>query len=762
MGAAASDGFAAAPAVHLIGNTIGRDLKITFTTPSVYETMGRDAYLVRTLEDSDSRIERRRAGAGLDDAQVARIRHLLPQVPRQLRALPKGRFVVLAGALGTGKSDIAEGWIRHASEAAQNNLDAPVPVWVAIDDLESSLEVHLQREVGVLALDSLGADIVIDGLDQRADRAERAVGYADSLTRRWPRCRVVLTSRATHNVGDSVVVQVDPMPRSYGRMLASLVAGTAQVGDLRPEIDEALERPLFALLIGQQASSGELTTMTEVVEGVVRRVVGRENKDLYPHLRQLAIQTTTTARPVDPESFVDFDVASELRDSPFLTASAQGLSFSLATFEQWFASRAVLEEAVSLDDILVNLPSFDRWKYVLSMVLAAGEPSRVDPVMAHLARWNPGALGWVINETESAGLNRYRDDSSVGSEQQMGYRLRFALEAILFGLGPLSAAFAPFAVSGFDSLEHFSLRLEYGGGTVRTTWLISNEVPGDPLPPLIDASVEISINRSFFSDTAPMPASRNWVWTTARNLLADDLSSRLTTVAIRIASKYDGVVRREVQDLRRRNVSDPTDLDNIGRGVYGSLYPLPDVVPGRNGWPGFSLDTMAERVRAVIEAAIQCYIEICESVAPRFGDTLAHRGMMPFEYYADMSYKGSESGGSYSLGPTEPGIRWLLRPIGTALPNGERPGRNAVNITVNDESRSTEIRDDRNAFGEAYFQYIANTPGLKPFSDSFSISSGRFDLIDKKPATHIAVGWLWDDLKNLKWVSGLKPNDTTE
>lgn len=732
------------------------------TNPSVYETTGRDAYLARALEDSNSRIERRRFGAGLDEAQVARIKHLLPQVPHQLEALPSGQFVVLTGALGSGKSDMAECWVRGAADLAQRNPDAPIPVWIAIDDLESSLEVHLQHEVGVQALQTLGADIVIDGLDQRADRAERTISYADSLTRRWPRSRVVLTSRATHSVRDGALVRVGPMSKSYGRKLASLVAGKAQVGDLRPEIEEALERPLFALLIGQQASSGELTTMTEVIEGVARRVVGRENKDLYPHLRQLAIRTTTTARPVNPESFVDFDVASKMRDSPFLTTTSQGLSFSLATFEQWFASRAVLEEAVSLDDILVGLPSFDRWKYVLSMVLAAGEPSRIDPVMARIARWNPGAIGWIINETESAGLNRYSEDSSAESQQQMGSRLRFALEAILDGLGPLSLAFKPFWVSGLHSLEHFSLGLEYGGGRVTTTWLISNQVPDNPLPPLIDPSVEISTSRSFFMNTAKMPASKNWVWTTARNLLADDLSDRLTTVAIRVASQQDGVVRREVEDLYRRNVSDPTDLDNIGRGLYGSIYPLPDVAPGRSGWPGFSLESVAARVRAIIEAAIQCYIEICDTVAPNFGDTLAHKGIMPFEYYADMSYRTSGSGGPFSIGPAEPGIRWLLRPIGTALPNGTRHGTNAVNITINDETRSAEIRDDRQAFGDAYFEYIANTPGLKPFSDSFSISSGRFDIVDKKPATHIAVGWLWDDLENLKWVSGLKPNDTTE
>ncbi|EJZ10614.1 hypothetical protein MFORT_20123 [Mycolicibacterium fortuitum subsp. fortuitum DSM 46621 = ATCC 6841 = JCM 6387] len=85
-----------------------------------------------------------------------------------------------------------------------------------------------------------------------------------------------------------------------------------------------------------------------------------------------------------------------------------------------------------------------------------------------------------------------------------------------------------------------------------------------------------------------------------------------------------------------------------------------------------------------------------------------------------------------------------------------------MNMTVNDEQRSQEILDDRQTFGDAYFEYIANVPGLRPFADSFSLSTGRFDIIDKKPATHIAIGWFWDDLKNLKWVEGQKPPDRTE
>lgn len=761
MGAAASGGSAAAPRIEVTGNKVGGDLSITLGDPSVYESMSRTQYLSRALATSDSRIERRRTGAGLDETQVERVRQLRPQLPLRLKALQSGQFVVLTGPLGTGKSDIAECWFRDAAKLAQYKHDAPVPVWILIDDLESSLEVHVQKEVGLPALETLGADIVIDGLDQRADRAERVVGQADSLIRRWPRSRVVLTSRATHGVSSSIVIEVEPISRAYGRRLVELVAGTTQLPDMRPEIEEALERPLFALLVGQQAASETLTTMTEVVEGVVRRIVNGESKDHYRYLRQLAVQTVVTGRPVDPEGFIDFDVAAELRDSPFLTETSQGLSFSLATFEQWFAARAVLEEAVGLDQILQDLVSFDRWKYVLSMVLASGEPSRVDPAMATVARWNPGAIAWIINDTESAGLYRSPQVSPLDSWQDVATRFRFALEALLDGMGPLSIAFTPFWLNGVNSLEHFSLALEYGGGRVTTTWLISNEVPDSPLPPVISRD-QISSKRSVYMDMAQMPFSRNWVWTSARNLLADDLKDRFTTVAILVAAQKDGIVRREVEDLRERQVRNPADLDDLGRGLYGSLYSLPDVRPAGYGWPGFSLEAMSRRIRAVVEAAIDCYVELCDSVAPNFGDTLAHRAMMPFEYYGNIRYGGSSERGPYNLGPATAGIHWLLKPTGTALPNGERHGRNSVNITVNDRSRTEEINDDRQLFGDAYFQYVANTPGIEPFADSFSVSSGQFDLIDKKPATHIAVGWLWDDMKNLKWVSGLKPPDKTE
>lgn len=727
--------------MQLKDTTVGGDVRVTFGDLSVYEAQGRDEYLSRGAAASDSRIERRRAGAGLDQTQIARIKHLLPPVPDELSTFATGRLIVLTGPLGAGKSDIAEAWLRSAIISAQANPDAPVPVWIAIDELESSLELHVRKELGLIVLENLGAEIVVDGLDQRADRAEKIIRQASSLTERWPRSRVVLTSRATHGVSGDNVLEVEPLSKARGRQLVSLIAGVAYVGNISDQIEESLERPLFALLIGQQSTIDHLTTMTEVIEGVVRKIVGSENKDLYPHLRRLAVETISNGRAVDPESFTDFDVAAQIRDSPFLTTTTHGVSFSLATLEQWFAARALLEGAVEVSEVIVDLVSFDRWKYVLSMVLASGEPGRVDPIMATIARWNPGAIAWIINETESAGLARSQRDVPEDGQSEIAARLRFAVSALLNGLGPLAAAFRPLRVNGVNSLEDLSLSVEAWGSSVRTTW---------------------SAGGSMFMQTAAAPLSRNWVWTTARNILANDLSNSFTTLAITIAVQSDGVVRRELEDCLRRDAEYPSSVEDIGRKLYGSLYPLPDIPPGPSGWPEFSVQAMTDRINDVIHATMECYKELCAAVAPNFGDTLAHLGLMPFVYYGNILYSPSVDRGPFGAGPSEAWLQWLFRPSGVALPNGQRSGENSVDITVNDDSRKQEIDDNYSIFGDDYLLYVASMPGIEPFADSFSVSTGRFSLIDKKPATHLALGWLWEDLRNLKWASGPLPSDQTE
>jgi len=45
-----------------------------------------------------------------------------------------------------------------------------------------------------------------------------------------------------------------------------------------------------------------------------------------------------------------------------------------------------------------------------------------------------------------------------------------------------------------------------------------------------------------------------------------------------------------------------------------------------------------------------------------------------------------------------------------------------------------------------------------PFASSFATHHGGVHIFDRMPATRIAIDWLWEDLKELKFLNGSPPN----
>ena len=172
-----------------------------------------------------------------------------------------------------------------------------------------------------------------------------------------------------------------------------------------------------------------------------------------------------------------------------------------------------------------------------------------------------------------------------------------------------------------------------------------------------------------------------------------------------------------------------------------------------------ALRSALDRVQQVITAAMTCYLELAQAVTPRFGDTLGHRGLMPAEFYGNISHHPHRDRSPFEFpGPSDPGIRWLLKPTGTPSPDGRRPGANTVSLTLNDETRVQEIDDERDTLYRSFRAYVEAYPPYEPFAPSFSTHSGRFDMNSGKPATRLALSWLWDDLTDLGWVGGHFPH----
>lgn len=594
------------------------------------------------------------------------------------------------------------------------------------------------------------------------------LSQASAFVLRWPRCRVLLTSREMpvemlkSAFDTQLQIRVNELSKPQAEQIIKTVAGS-DIGDLGEQLEEAITRPLFAVLVGRHAGALRgATSISELIDLVVADVVDAEGYEHYSELRTLAVESVRAGRAVDPTSFTTTDVAAKMRRSPLVSSDGRRCSFALATFEQWFAAKALLEGEVLPTEILTSLRSFDRWKYVLAIVLAAGETGRADELMAAVARWNPGAASWVVSEARRGGLSRPLPNLSSGDWEQIGDRIRLATLAWLDGLGPvLAQVFFPFQ-HGCTQFDETTVAVSVDGPSqVSIGWMASRAGGAEPLPPVIELS-RAPRKVTQVLRNGPVSGGENWVWNRTLKELANDITGAFVKIFVGGGQQFPGVAQDEKRDLEAASeawqaaVEDPTRQTSWK--IENPLYPYPDIGPTpANPFGAFEVDTMAQRVKAVAEAAMTCYLELSDVLLPNFGDTLARRGLMPAEFFGVMRYLPSEPRSPYAFfGPCEPTVSYLLKPLQPSQGHSERPAANRVSLTVNDD-RHQQIMDDKDALYAEFRTYLESKPEYAPFAGAFTITVGRLDVLGKTPATRLAIAWLWDDLKRLRFVDGMLP-----
>lgn len=725
---------------------------------TAFDTIDPPEYFQRLLAMSGERIQHRRRGAGLTDTQVTSSLTFRPRVPHQLQVLDRGLLRILHGPLGSGKSEVAEQWHRDAIELAAQDPDAAVPVWIAIDELNSGLESHVLAEVGLNVLGQRGVDVVVDGLDERADRAAAVMRQAGEFVKKWPRSRLLLTTRSPGLVDDELLVTV---PLLTGRESSALMAQVAgrNVSDLGVQLESAVERPLFALLVAQHlAAAAGATGIHEVIGRVVDDVVSREGYNLFAELRALAVATIRAGGAVDPATIASADVAARIRRSPLVATTGRSCSFALATFEQWFAAQAVLDEIIGMDEVLASIDSFGRWRYVLAIVAATADPARADTVLAAVARWNPGAAGWLVDEMSAGGLSPMLPDSDGGDWQVLGQRFRSATRAWLDGLGPLADCFGPsrmFGV-GFDDI---AVAVSLNSQRAYVSWFPRFQIPGDPLPEVVENSASDRLSgRPTVQSMVPAPTAVNGIWQLSRNLLISDLTDHFPRRATEIALAHNGVASEEAriyQAAARAAAEAPPGF--TGNLDVERLYPAADIAPSQSHpFGGYTTAAMHRYAVAVIDAAMRCYLELSTWVTPNFDRALPLRGMMPVEFFGTMFYESDRGLFAYP-GLETPGFSWMFRPIGTGTSGDVDPGANRISLTINDDARSDEMTSEKTRLYTAFTDYIESHPEYEPFARPFTSTHGRMGVFHRTPATQIALGWLWRDMEALGFLTGPTP-----
>lgn len=133
---------------------------------------------------------------------------------------------------------------------------------------------------------------------------------------------------------------------------------------------------------------------------------------------------------------------------------------------------------------------------------------------------------------------------------------------------------------------------------------------------------------------------------------------------------------------------------------------------------------------------------------------------MPVEFFGSMFYEPDRERSPYEFGVLlEPGFSWLFRPLGSTPGYVLDPDDNRISLTINDDARSDEMTADRTRLYASYRSYIEAHPEYEPFARPFSSTHGRIDVFHRTPATQLAIGWLWEDLKELGFVNGISsPN----
>lgn len=731
-----------------------------------------------------------RESLGLSDRQVDLSFSQEPPIPTALSKLQPGTVGVLMGPIGSGKTDVALRWLLDGRPSGEDAWGRPVPVFIRADHLRSTIQQAIEAEVGFEdAPDRFGVDLVIDGLDERPGASP--VTLAQEFVKTHPKCRVVITAREGEYLPESVAtIPVAPWSHEDVRALVGAVLEKEpwQVGHKwSPEFLEAARRPLFALLAavhGPESGAGA-SLVDRAVRVALERVSNRAG------LEELALATVGAGRAVDPRAIEGVD-SEQLRISRLVEFEGQRLRFVLPIFEQWFAAQALLRGTVPHTEFL-DEHGFARWRYVLAIALSSGTWETTFPWMNQIARWNPAAGAWVVNEAVSADLRATSIEFAPIDTADLPEKIWAAMSAWVDGLGPVSPYLGPGLTLGIvapGTLDGVRLVVNTTRpGRVSVSWV---QRPNVTVPAASRGIAPGDVPQRTSWELAP--DSELWPWRhTLARMDRRALESLLTDGRFLAAScRTSGIVQREYEawlTLRAlgfgerwpvrvttemalasvatllASVGEPDGetvntngvqvsigwlrglrhrLEVDGDAAVRDLWPNPDRESATiRGPAAYSDERALDRANAIYEGAALAYEEIRAAILPAFGRLLPHGATFPavleghFESGIDKRLNGG-FGDAY--------VDHWMRPI--------RDGSQNVALVAKLEWGKSDFAITGNADA---FEVFLERQRVDPLGSAYELTTIQNAVVPnefwgRRPATHIAVEWLLRDLAHYGWV----------
>lgn len=262
---------------------------------------------------------------------------------------------------------------------------------------------------------------------------------------------------------------------------------------------------------------------------------------------------------------------------------------------------------------------------------------------------------------------------------------------------------------------------------------------------------------------------REWAYTRFRALLTNrgGAASDCTWGAVRpvIATMLERA--RDVDSVQFRlnlvtfTVEDLERLDALARQDEGALLspPWPGPDRGLSGpfvWSGYSAEGLLARTRAVYRGALHAYREIVAGPLSAFGDALGHAALLPARLDGRLRPPQSDRW------EDQPVLVYGIRPTGLPGLSGQRVGDDDVRIELLGPEDETWPPDWDEGWwksaSEDLQRYEQRVSGVTTFV-RLTQQETVLEVWGNRPATEIALSWVWADLTALGWVKSHRPMD---
>ena len=731
--------------------------------------------------------------AGASDALAKELAHDAG-VGDALGDLPPGLNVVV-GPQGSGKTLAAHRLFQNAIKVAIEDPSKPFPVFLESVDLRGNfrevIASHCNGHVDPLVQP---ITVFVDGLD------ERGANEANSLLRQMvtyvvanPKTTVIASVRPLPGLQlNANMIEMPSLDHQKMEVLIQRVSGKglAEILPLLGQISlyRSAKSPLIAVMLGawlrDDQGTGSVSTY-KLVEHLAVTALGDNSNDSVTTdtlLQRLAARAITYGTRVGP-SEVTAKLAEQrlLADSRLVLETENGYDFALPIFREWYAARAILEGAETVEKMDITS---ERWAIPLSIVAHSDDQAKARVVMERVASTNPAVAAAVLKEDEDAWYFGGSTPSVPSTAKGVGEELRRAMGMWSDGLGLLFRAIGPTDPEG----ELATLGVVFTGEYLHTGWYGGSE----PLDPVVDFTGQYNPSErgagGLMSKDWPawngraIPPTQLWPWLITKEYLVENLKEALEERSLSYVVPESlpelawdfGVevigdpwhretppsVLAALEHIRQLGDGRPTpvrtrgkdysrdEIEVLGEHLAGLLRDghqslqdpwLTADLPRSSSpwkWSLYSDECLLHRTAAVYSAALKIYQGMVEHWFLPFSGRLRMYRLMPVRLEGLLTKW--EIGGE-----ARTGLSW--RPV--ILPSDQNshvdfglggPGERLPGV----ERHFEEQR-------EAFIRLRSGDPDTVVL---FYSGLGGLDFASNRPATDLAHEWLTRELEDLGWV----------